>query len=274
VLQFNPDKCCFEKVHQETYGKTGVRRIVPGQYISSDPMGRAFMISAVEKQKFVYIMNRDSENKLTISSPLDAHKSHTVVYDTCGVDVGHENPLFAVLESDYGEIDEFDAAVITGEIKKNLTYYEMDLGLNHVIRKSTSAVDQSATNLLAVPHGRNGKDGPGGVFILCEDVLFYRSYPPGTELKCKYPKRLGITTGDKVLINCACLHKQKGLFFYLLQTEHGDLLKVNLAFTEKEVHSVSIQYFDTIHPCNSICLLKTGYLFAAADTGNQYLRLI
>ncbi len=149
VLKFDASKNVFEKVHQETYGKTGVRRIVPGQYISPDPMGRAFMISAIEKQKFVYIMNRDSNNKLTISSPLDAHKSHTVIYDTCGVDVGHENPLFAVVESDYGEIDEFDASVITGEIKKNLTFYEMDLGLNHVIRKSTCLLDQTATNVLS-----------------------------------------------------------------------------------------------------------------------------
>ena len=148
VLQYNGEKNVFEKLHQETYGKTGVRRIVPGQNISTDPMGRAFMISAIEKQKFVYIMNRDSENKLTISSPLETHKSHGIIFDTCGVDVGYENPLFATIEVDYGEIDEFDAPVITGEIKKNIAFYEMDLGLNHVIRKSISAVDTSATNLL------------------------------------------------------------------------------------------------------------------------------
>ena len=41
---------------------------------------------AVEKQKFVYVMNRDSANRLTISSPLEAHKSETVVYSICGVD--------------------------------------------------------------------------------------------------------------------------------------------------------------------------------------------
>lgn len=269
MLQFNPEKTCFERVHQETYGKTGVRRIVPGQYISADPMGRAFMISAIEKQKFVYIMNRDSENKLTISSPLDAHKSHTVVYDTCGVDVGHENPLFAVIESDYGEIDEFDAAVITGEVKKNLTFYEMDLGLNHVIRKATSTIDQSATNVLPIPFGKNGSNGPGGVLVLAEDYLFYRSYPAAKELKCKYPRRYGLPVGDRVLINCSALHKQNGLFFYLIQSEHGDLYKVELNCTEKEVHSVSVQYLDTIHPASSLCILKTGYVFAAADTGNQ-----
>lgn len=51
---------CFEKVHQETFGKTGIRRIVPGEYLAVDPKGRAFMIGAIEKQKFVYILNRDN----------------------------------------------------------------------------------------------------------------------------------------------------------------------------------------------------------------------
>ena len=60
---------------------------------------------AVEKQKLVYILNRDSAARLTISSPLEAHKSHTLVYHVVGVDVGFENPLFACLELDYEESD-------------------------------------------------------------------------------------------------------------------------------------------------------------------------
>ena len=35
-------------------------RIVPGQYLAIDPKGRAVMIGAVEKQKLVFIMNRQS----------------------------------------------------------------------------------------------------------------------------------------------------------------------------------------------------------------------
>lgn len=30
-------------IHQETYGKSGCRRIVPGQYVACDPKGRAVM---------------------------------------------------------------------------------------------------------------------------------------------------------------------------------------------------------------------------------------
>lgn len=59
------------------------------------------VVGAIEKQKLVYILNRDAEARLTISSPLEAHKSNTLVYHTVGVDVGFENPMFACLEIDY-----------------------------------------------------------------------------------------------------------------------------------------------------------------------------
>lgn len=44
ILEYNPIKNAFDKVHQETFGKSGCRRIVPGQYLAIDPKGRAVMI--------------------------------------------------------------------------------------------------------------------------------------------------------------------------------------------------------------------------------------
>ena len=44
ILEYNALKNAFEKVHQETFGKSGCRRIVPGQYLAIDPKGRAVMI--------------------------------------------------------------------------------------------------------------------------------------------------------------------------------------------------------------------------------------
>ena len=44
ILEYIPSKNQFEKVHQETFGKSGCRRIVPGQYLAVDPKGRAVMI--------------------------------------------------------------------------------------------------------------------------------------------------------------------------------------------------------------------------------------
>ena len=50
-------------------------------------------------------MNRDAAGKLTISSPLEAHKANTIVFDAVGVDNGFDNPIFAVLEMDYADAD-------------------------------------------------------------------------------------------------------------------------------------------------------------------------
>jgi splicing factor 3B subunit 3 len=106
ILEYHADKNCFQRVHQETFGKSGCRRIVPGQFVACDPKGRATMVAAVEKQKLVYVLNRDAANRLTISSPLEAHKSHTITFTAVGLDVGFENPIFACLEIDYHEADQ------------------------------------------------------------------------------------------------------------------------------------------------------------------------
>ncbi|OBS81379.1 hypothetical protein A6R68_20407, partial [Neotoma lepida] len=44
ILEYQPSKNMFEKIHQETFGKSGCRRIVPGQFLAVDPKGRAVMI--------------------------------------------------------------------------------------------------------------------------------------------------------------------------------------------------------------------------------------
>ena len=53
----------------------------------------------------MYILNRDQDARLTISSPLEAHKSGTICYAMVALDVGFENPLLAAIELDYTEAD-------------------------------------------------------------------------------------------------------------------------------------------------------------------------
>lgn len=184
ILEFDTEKNTFVKIHQETFGKTGVRRIVPGEFLAADPKGRAIMIGAVEKQKFVYILNRDSQNRLAISSPLEAFKPHVITLAMVGVDVGIENPQFACLEIDYGDPDQNFSAVNTGNFQKTLTFYEMDLGLNHVIRKNIFPVDNSAHMLIQVP----GDNGPSGIIVVCENFLIYKRVDH-EDRKCYIPLR-------------------------------------------------------------------------------------
>jgi splicing factor 3B subunit 3 len=49
ILEFDTAKNRFVKIIQETYGKTGTRRIVPGEYLAADPKGRALMVGAIER---------------------------------------------------------------------------------------------------------------------------------------------------------------------------------------------------------------------------------
>ncbi|EFA76732.1 CPSF domain-containing protein [Heterostelium album PN500] len=165
ILEYNPNKNRFEKVHQETFGRTGCRRIVPGQYLATDPRGRAFMIGAIEKQKLVYILNRDSAARLTISSPLEAHKSHTILFAMCGVDVGFENPIFATLSVDYSDDTDLEE-MEDNHSKMMLTFYELDLGLNNVVRKWSEEVESSSNLLMTVP---GGSDGPGVMDLVNEE---------------------------------------------------------------------------------------------------------
>ena len=44
ILEFDTTINDWKVVHCEVFGKSGCRRIVPGQYLAADPNGRAIMI--------------------------------------------------------------------------------------------------------------------------------------------------------------------------------------------------------------------------------------
>ncbi len=80
----------------------------------------------------------------------------------------------AYIQVDYEE--ETDAAAEDEEERpapqKVLTFYELDLGLNHVVRKWSDPVDASANLVLTVP---GDTDGPGGVLVCSEDYLVWKN---------------------------------------------------------------------------------------------------
>lgn len=225
------------------------------------------MIGACEKQKLVYVLNRDTAARLTISSPLEAHKSHTLVFSICGVDCGFENPIFAAIELDYSEADQDSTGMAASEAQKHLTFYELDLGLNHVSRKWSDQVDNGANLLVTVP---GGADGPSGVLVCAENFVIYKNqgHP---DVRAVIPRRADLPAERGVLIVSAAMHKLKTMFFFLLQTEYGDIFKVTLDNDGDHVSELKIKYFDTIPVTASMCVLKSGFLFAASEFGNHAL---
>lgn len=268
ILEYQPQVNKFHRLHLETFGKSGVRRVIPGQFLACDPKGRACLISSVEKNKLVYVLNRNAQAELTISSPLEAHKPHCLVFALVALDVGYDNPVFAALEVDYGESDQDATGIAYENIEKMLVYYELDLGLNHVVRKWSDAVDRSANILFQVP---GGTDGPSGVLVCAEDSIYYRHMGRSTH-RVPIPRRRGACEDPnrKRTIISGVMHKMRGAFFFLLQTEDGDLLKVTLDYDDESgVSRIKVKYFDTVPIASSLCILKSGFLFVASEGGNQ-----
>lgn len=65
ILEYHPSKNMFEKIHQETFGKSGCRRIVPGQFLAVDPKGRAVMIGTNSYQRVLILEQNKSITQIT-----------------------------------------------------------------------------------------------------------------------------------------------------------------------------------------------------------------
>ena len=232
--------------------------------------GRAVMIGAIEKQKLVYILNRDAAARLTISSPLEAHKANTFVYHCVGVDVGFENPLFACLEVDYEEVDNDPSGEVAAKLPMSLTFYELDLGLNHVVRKYSENLEEHGNFLISVP---GGNDGPSGVLICSENYITFKNLGDQPDIRCPIPRRRNdLDDPDRgMFFVCSATHKTKSMFFFLVQTEQGDIFKITLETDEDMVTEIKLKYFDTVPMATAMNVLKTGFLFVASEFGNHYL---
>ncbi|PHH91551.1 hypothetical protein CDD83_36 [Cordyceps sp. RAO-2017] len=285
IVEYMPERNRFSRVHMETYGKSGIRRVVPGEYLVCDPKGRAFLVASVEKNKLVYVLNRIAGNaadgnlaaELTISSPLEAHKPGVLVISMVALDVGYSNPVFAALEIDCSEVDQDATGQAVEDVQTQLVYYELDLGLNHVVRKWSEPVDPLASMLFQVP---GGGDGPSGVLVCSQESITYM-HSNQEPLRVAIPRRKGATEDPsrKRSIVSGIMHKLKGssgAFFFLLQTEDGDLFRVTMDMIKDQagkstgdVRRLTIKYFDTVPVASSFCILKSGFLFVASQYGNS-----
>lgn len=149
--------------------------------------------------------------------------------------------------------------------EKLLVFYELDLGLNHVVRKWSDAVDPTANKLITVP---GGTDGPGGVIVCSENFVVYKA-PGQPERRCALPRRKDLPSDHGLLVTAAAVHKQRDLFFILVQSECGDLYKVTLQVEADSVSELRVRYLDSVPPCTALCILKSGFLFCASEFANH-----
>jgi splicing factor 3B subunit 3 len=115
-------------------------------------------------------------------------------------------------------------------------YYELDLGLNHTVRKWAQPIDYTANMLIPLPGGR---DGPSGVLVCSENYITW-VHPTFTSHRIPIPHRPATydnngadhqpsRTGSlhKVLVSSYVVHKMKKSFFVLVQTDVHCLVFIN-----------------------------------------------
>jgi len=257
ILELDLPNGQFKALFNEPYHKSGIRRLSPGQELAVDSKGRAILATAVERNKLCYVLNRDLDNNLTISSPLEANRSKILTINTVGLDVGYENPLFATIEIDYSDYEYNEET----NYNKYLTFYELDLGLNNVVKRNSEKIPRSSNMLLQVP---GGNDGPSGVLVCSENLISYKSLQ-GDKVSINIPKLKNEEAQSSIIVS-AVVHKMKNQFFFLVQTNHGDLFKIELL----EDGSMTISYFDTLPITTSLIILKTGFLYADTEYGSKF----
>ncbi|KAK2952568.1 putative Spliceosome-associated protein 130 A [Blattamonas nauphoetae] len=302
VLLYDDSKKKLVQIQNHTFGKTGCRRTVPGQYLAVDPQGRAAMIAAVEKSKLAVVIGRNSQGQATFSSVLEARNSDTVVYSFVALDAGSENPLFASLELNHGPSDRDSTGNVALVAEKAVIFYELHLGMNSVSRVRSERVPNTAHKLIPIPFGETvdsfqrpskptvpaplqaplGSVCAGGVLVCCEDEVIYIT-PNGARFSALIPRRRVIPENKGVIIQSYAMQKTRKLFYFLLQSEYGDLYRVHFKISDQSnpsigmrgqsfVTGISLQYYDTLpSPTTSLSIHRKGFLFAAMESGDHFL---
>jgi len=236
------------------------------------------MLASAEKNKVVYIVNRNPEGAIVISSPHEANQWASLCFGICALDTGWEHPVFAALEVDYTDAESDPSGEMYERREKQLVYYTVDLGLNHVVKSWSDTVDYSANIIFGVP---GGQDGPSGVLVCCEDKIYYK-HDKAAGLSIHIPRRQGPTEDPnrKRQIVSGCLHlaRARHEFFFLLQTEDGDVFKLTMEMGEdaqgrrtSQPVRMRLKYYETFPVAKQMLLIRKGYLYIAAENGNSKL---
>lgn len=243
----------LKRVWSHVYGKSGCRRTVPGHYLNVEKEGRCLLLSAVEQGRLVYCVERalktdeqEEQEEIKIRSPLDASKADQVTVCTAYlITSASENPKFVAVEGEYTDTDE----------KWWLAVYEIELGLNHVVRSAQFAIQFPCHYVVPLPSGD---------FLACQDTP--------TSMITRY-RHVGVNKIEEVErmegVGFVCSHSNFTFdgqeYIYLLNTQ-GTLYLVTLS------DQMTIQfYYDLNNSYSNICVLKGGLLFITGDYCNHQL---
>ncbi|RCK67617.1 Pre-mRNA-splicing factor RSE1 [Candida viswanathii] len=250
ILEYSTKDEKFVSKVQEPMTKNGWSKTYVGEYLAVDPENRCVLVSAMERNKLIYKI----ESK-ELSSPLESSIKGLLTLDIVPLNTDHGNPLFGALE-------------INPDKEVVLNYYELDRGLNHIVKKRPTVAEKlpsDASHLIALP------GHIGGMLVCGTNWLLYERIDSLQRIYLPLPRRKG--NQDSIIVNHVTHILKKQKFFILLQNTLGDLFKLVIDYDSDRdsIKDITITYFDTILPCLSLNIFKSGLLFANVLNNNRML---
>ncbi|AIB09828.1 splicing factor 3b (nucleomorph) [Lotharella oceanica] len=244
------------------FGRSGCRRIVPGYHICNDLKGRACIITAIEKLRFVYIINHKFKDSGIISSPVEIQKSNSIITNIAALENKFNNPCFATIEIDKYEMNE-SYKNFSIRISKFLVFYEFDLGLNILI--TSYLVKLNIESNIIIPLHYGFLNTPSCLINNNKFIILKNKYRK--EIFLTLPKRIDEESDYNNILTTSASLIYKNNNIYLIQDENGNLFQLNTTISNKNgeiCYLILLKHIDTIHPSYNIEILKKGFLFISS----------
>ena len=307
IFEVDINKKKFIRINQEIYGKTGCRRVTPGEYLAIDNKSRAIMIGGIEKEKFVYIFkeidvnlvpnanfeenrnltkNSENLNKKIISSPLEVFTPQNICYDIIAIDVGYTNPIFASIEVKYNSTQDWisNNYEMNDETKyqKKLSLYQVEIKNNYVIKLFQHPIDNSAYSLFPIDYEKKGnlsqsKFLQGNFIIFCKG-FFYLMKIKENKISKEEKYYFENNNNSIIIINKSVYINQANdaeEFNLLCQSQVGKIYHINFKINAKpiEIYNISINIIYTCPPGSTMAIIG-NFLYLGKETSDSEIYLI
>jgi splicing factor 3B subunit 3 len=302
----------FVRINQEIYGKTGCRRLTPGEYLAIDNKSRAIIIGGIEKEKFVYIFKEIDNNNLVpnanfeenkniknndtyrkiISSPLEVFTPQHICYDIIAIDVGYTNPIFASIEVKYNNTQDWISADYElnseNEYQKKLLLYQVEIKNNYVIKLFQHPIDNSAYSLFPINYEKKNnisqnKSLQGNFLIFCKGFFYLmriKENKINREEKIFYEKdNKTIIIINKSVFNPPTNDKDKDKdideFNLICQSQFGNIYHILFKINQKpfEIYDYFINEIFKCSPGSTMSIFD-NFLFLGKETSDSEIYLI
>ena len=306
IFEVDIDKKKFVRINQEIYGKSGCRRITPGEYLAIDNKSRAIMIGGIEKEKFIYIfkeinnnlilnanleenkninINNDNNdyNRKIISSPLEVFTPQHICYDIISLEVGYSNPIFVSIEVKYNTGQDFVNANYEfnqdNQYQKKILLYQVEIKNNYIVKLLENNIDNSAYSLFSINYEKKNEISQnkyliGNFLIFCKGFFYLYQIK---ENKINKFEKYNFDNNQVMIINKSVYYNElkEDEYNLLCQSQTGMIYHIIFKINNKprEIYSITINPIINCSPGSTMSIIN-NILFLGKETTNNEIYFI